>query len=176
RFLRLLQRNPLPDVIGPTPVEESDHQVLLVGRGRGVTTTRLSYTEYFGYHLVEASLLVFVPPHTPHAQLHAPIADEHGRAGNQLLDLVLTLAAERAIERLRVESVAQSKSLLKDSEGFLDFFWITLKKVLRGFLWINFASDCGSPSAKPSTFCSRMICVSGIQRSVTPRLRPREQL
>jgi hypothetical protein len=33
------------------------------------------------------------------AQLDALVADEHRRAGDQLLDLVLALAAERAIER-----------------------------------------------------------------------------
>ena len=33
-----------------------------------------------------------------HAQLDAFIADEHGRAGDQLADLVLALAAERAVE------------------------------------------------------------------------------
>src|SRR5690606_25617858 len=35
-----------------------------------------------------------------HAQLDAFIADEHGRAGNQLADLVLALAAKAAIERV----------------------------------------------------------------------------
>src|SRR5712691_1615222 len=35
-----------------------------------------------------------------HAQLDALVADEHGRAGNELADLVLALAAERAIERV----------------------------------------------------------------------------
>src|SRR5712691_9264205 len=35
-----------------------------------------------------------------HAQLDALLADEHGRAGNELADLVLALAAERAIERV----------------------------------------------------------------------------
>src|SRR5713226_7310844 len=35
-----------------------------------------------------------------HAQLDALIADEHGRTGNELADLVLALAAERAIERV----------------------------------------------------------------------------
>src|SRR5215831_7029767 len=35
-----------------------------------------------------------------HAELDAFIADEHGRAGDQLSDLVLALAAERAIERI----------------------------------------------------------------------------
>ena len=34
-----------------------------------------------------------------HAQLDAFIADEHRRAGNQLPDLVLALAAERAVQR-----------------------------------------------------------------------------
>ena len=33
-----------------------------------------------------------------HAQLDAFIADEHGRAGNELAHLVLALAAERAVE------------------------------------------------------------------------------
>ena len=33
-----------------------------------------------------------------HAELDAFIADEHGRAGDQLADLVLALAAERAVE------------------------------------------------------------------------------
>ncbi len=33
-----------------------------------------------------------------HAQFDAFIADEHGRAGDQLADLVLALAAERAVE------------------------------------------------------------------------------
>src|SRR3989449_6828026 len=35
-----------------------------------------------------------------HAQLDALVADEDGRAGNELADLVLALAAERAIERI----------------------------------------------------------------------------
>src|SRR6266567_8835059 len=35
-----------------------------------------------------------------HAQFDALVADEHGRAGNELADLVLALAAERAIERV----------------------------------------------------------------------------
>src|ERR1700704_2256895 len=35
-----------------------------------------------------------------HAQLDAFVADEHGRAGNELAHLVLALAAERAIERV----------------------------------------------------------------------------
>src|SRR6202022_5162287 len=35
-----------------------------------------------------------------HAELDAFIADEHGRAGDQLSDLVLALAAERAVERV----------------------------------------------------------------------------
>ena len=34
-----------------------------------------------------------------HAQLDAFIADEHRRTRNQLADLVLALAAERAVER-----------------------------------------------------------------------------
>src|SRR5207237_3414683 len=35
-----------------------------------------------------------------HAELDAFIADEHGRAGDQLSDLVLALAAEGAVERV----------------------------------------------------------------------------
>src|SRR5690606_37360694 len=35
-----------------------------------------------------------------HAQLDAFIADEHRRPGNQFADLVLALAAERAVERV----------------------------------------------------------------------------
>ena len=35
-----------------------------------------------------------------HAQFDAFIADEHGRAGDQLAHLMLALAAERAIERV----------------------------------------------------------------------------
>ena len=35
-----------------------------------------------------------------HAQLDAFIADEHGRAGDQLADLMLALAAEGAVERV----------------------------------------------------------------------------
>src|SRR2546422_11175514 len=35
-----------------------------------------------------------------HAQLDAFVADEHGRAGNELAHLVLALAAERAMERV----------------------------------------------------------------------------
>src|SRR5271163_871880 len=35
-----------------------------------------------------------------HAELDAFIADEHGRAGDQLSDLVLALAAERAVKRV----------------------------------------------------------------------------
>ena len=42
-------------------------------------------------------VLVLLPDDV-HAQLDAFIADEHGRAGNQLANLMLALAAERAIE------------------------------------------------------------------------------
>ena len=35
-----------------------------------------------------------------HAQFDAFVADEHGRPGDQLADLVLALAAERAVERV----------------------------------------------------------------------------
>ncbi|MND00305.1 hypothetical protein D3C83_188660 [compost metagenome] len=35
-----------------------------------------------------------------HAQLDALVADEHGRPGDQLADLMLGFAAERAIERI----------------------------------------------------------------------------
>jgi len=35
-----------------------------------------------------------------HAELDAFIADEHGRSRDQLADLVLALAAERAVERV----------------------------------------------------------------------------
>ena len=35
-----------------------------------------------------------------HAKLDAFVADEHGRTGDQLANLVLALAAERAIERV----------------------------------------------------------------------------
>src|SRR5262249_13864749 len=35
-----------------------------------------------------------------HAQFDAFIADEHGRTGNELANLVLALAAERAVERV----------------------------------------------------------------------------
>src|SRR5262245_37760918 len=35
-----------------------------------------------------------------HAQFHALVADEHGRAGNELAHLVLALATERAVERV----------------------------------------------------------------------------
>ena len=35
-----------------------------------------------------------------HAQLNAFIADEHGRAGDELANLVLALAAERAVGRI----------------------------------------------------------------------------
>src|SRR5437870_9139565 len=35
-----------------------------------------------------------------HAQFDALVADEHGRAGNELAHLVLALAAERAVERI----------------------------------------------------------------------------
>ena len=41
-----------------------------------------------------------------HAQLDAFIADEHGRAGDQLADLVLALAAERAVERVLAVAAA----------------------------------------------------------------------
>jgi hypothetical protein len=36
------------------------------------------------------------------AELDALVADEHGRAGNELAHLVLALAAERAVEQLAV--------------------------------------------------------------------------
>ena len=35
-----------------------------------------------------------------HAQLDALVADENGRAGDELAHLVLALAAERAVERI----------------------------------------------------------------------------
>src|SRR5437899_1604726 len=35
-----------------------------------------------------------------HAQFDALVANEHGRAGNELAHLVLALAAERAVERI----------------------------------------------------------------------------
>src|SRR5207244_3303669 len=47
--------------------------------------------------LDEGNLVLFADD--VHAQFDAFIADEHGRARNQLADLVLALAAERAVER-----------------------------------------------------------------------------
>ena len=41
-----------------------------------------------------------------HAQFNAFIADEYGRAGDQLADFVLALAAKRAIERIFRVAVA----------------------------------------------------------------------
>ena len=37
-----------------------------------------------------------------HAQLNALLADENGRAGDELAHLVLALAAERAVERILI--------------------------------------------------------------------------
>src|SRR5262249_28281098 len=53
-----------------------------------------------------------------HAQLDALVADEDGRAGNQLAHLVLALAAERAIEGvLRVAADLAHRANLNDMPG-----------------------------------------------------------
>ena len=43
--------------------------------------------------------LIFLPDDV-NAEFHALVADEHCRAGDELANLVLALAAERAIERI----------------------------------------------------------------------------
>src|SRR6185436_13082536 len=49
-----------------------------------------------GFH--EGGLVLL--PDDLHAEFDALVADEHGRAGDQFPDLVLALAAERAVERV----------------------------------------------------------------------------
>ena len=53
-----------------------------------------------------------------HAQFDAFIADEHRRAGDQLADLVLALAAERAVERVLGVAAAVLLTLLIVSKSF----------------------------------------------------------
>ncbi len=56
-----------------------------------------------------------------HAQLDAFIADEHGRAGDELTHLVLALAAERAVEGvLRIAAAGFGHTLSVTDERGLD--------------------------------------------------------
>src|SRR5580692_872569 len=59
-----------------------------------------------------------------HAQLDALVANEYGRPGNELAHLVLTLAAERAIERvLRIAAanLAHFRAALRDTAVRVNF-------------------------------------------------------